>query len=123
MLLVAGTLWADGLFGEEERRPGGGFGEGIGGNRTSLSLLFPGCKERGSADEGFGMTRVEIERRPTSERRPGGEFLCGAAEFDITPPIGMPLAGFSAEGEVARGIRGHLFARVLYLPSDGQRDR
>lgn len=44
-----------------------------------------------------------------------GDFLCGFAERDITPHPGFPLAGFSTEAQTGDGVRGHLFARALYL--------
>ena len=41
-------------------------------------------------------------------------MLCGAARVDITPNVGLPLAGYSSGGALASGVRGHLFARALY---------
>jgi len=47
--------------------------------------------------------------------------LAGATRIDITPPPGLPLAGFSAISGYAKGVRTHLLARVIYLkPKVGQ---
>lgn len=61
------------------------------------------------------MITIKIERRSSPAHPPPGEFVCGFAERDITPHPDFPLAGFSANGEFAHGVRGHLFARALYL--------
>jgi neutral ceramidase len=45
-------------------------------------------------------------------------ILFGAAEIDITPNIGLPLAGYSIDGKEAIGVRGHLFARAFYLEDE-----
>ena len=42
-------------------------------------------------------------------------MFAGAAEVDITPNVGLPMAGHSTEGKEATGVAGHLFARTLYL--------
>jgi neutral ceramidase len=44
-----------------------------------------------------------------------GGLLAGAAEVDITPPPGMPKAGFSKNAHDGRGFRTRLKARVLHL--------
>ena len=43
------------------------------------------------------------------------EFLAGAAEVDITPPPGMPKAGYSTNAKFGSGFRTRLKARVLHL--------
>ena len=43
------------------------------------------------------------------------QILAGVARVDITPPPGIPLAGHSLAGKLARGVRTRLYARVLYL--------
>ncbi|MBI2705602.1 MAG: neutral/alkaline non-lysosomal ceramidase N-terminal domain-containing protein [Actinobacteria bacterium] len=43
------------------------------------------------------------------------ELLAGAAEVDITPPPGMPKAGYSANAYHGTGFRTRLRARVLHL--------
>ncbi len=42
----------------------------------------------------------------------------GASKVDITPPPGMPLAGYSANAHFAKGFRTRLYARVIYLKKD-----
>jgi len=45
-------------------------------------------------------------------------LLAGTAKVDITPPPGMPLAGYSSNAHYAQGFRTRLYARVIYLKSD-----
>lgn len=47
----------------------------------------------------------------------GSALLAGAAEVDITPPPGMPKAGYSANATDGEGFRTRLRARVLHLRS------
>jgi neutral ceramidase len=42
-------------------------------------------------------------------------LLAGAAEVDITPPPGLPKAGYSSNAHDGRGFRTRLRARVLHL--------
>ena len=42
-------------------------------------------------------------------------LLAGAAEVDITPPPGLPKAGYSANATDGVGFRTRLRARVLHL--------
>ena len=42
-------------------------------------------------------------------------LLAGAAEVDITPPPGLPKAGYSSNAYDGRGFRSRLRARVLHL--------
>ncbi|NMC46621.1 MAG: hypothetical protein GYA52_07275 [Chloroflexi bacterium] len=42
-------------------------------------------------------------------------ILCGAKQVDITPPIGIPLAGYGARKENSRGIHDPLLAQIIYL--------
>ncbi|HVB93660.1 MAG TPA: neutral/alkaline non-lysosomal ceramidase N-terminal domain-containing protein [Acidimicrobiales bacterium] len=44
-----------------------------------------------------------------------GGLLAGASEVDITPPPGMPKAGFSKNAQDGNGFRNRLRARVLHL--------
>lgn len=48
------------------------------------------------------------------------ELLAAIAEVDITPPPGLPKAGFSTWAQYGDGFRGKLKARVFYLRSRGQ---
>ena len=63
-----------------------------------------------------------IERRQPFTAPPLGTLSAGAATADITPTIGLPMAGYSTQGQVATGVIGRLFARALYLEdADGER--
>jgi len=66
---------------------------------------------------------VDGDRRGrfTVERVAGGELpavdglLAGAAEADLTPPPGMPKAGYSSNAHDGEGFRTRLRARVVHL--------
>ncbi|HLM62685.1 MAG TPA: neutral/alkaline non-lysosomal ceramidase N-terminal domain-containing protein [Acidimicrobiales bacterium] len=47
----------------------------------------------------------------------GTGLLAGATEVDITPPPGMPKAGYSRNAKTGTGFRSRLRARVLHLRS------
>jgi len=52
----------------------------------------------------------------------GPRCAAGAAEADLTPPAGIPMAGYSWTGRVSRGWHGRLHARALVLAdAQGQR--
>jgi neutral ceramidase len=63
--------------------------------------------------------RVRLRLSPPSpapaERVEG--LLAGAAEVDITPPPGIPKAGYSRNAHTGSGFRSRLRARVLHLRS------
>lgn len=59
----------------------------------------------------FAITPTGIE----SELPDIGGLLAGASEVDITPPPGMPKAGFSKNAHDGNGFRNRLRARVLHL--------
>ncbi|MHB1486148.1 MAG: hypothetical protein ACYCZM_01130, partial [Acidimicrobiales bacterium] len=42
-------------------------------------------------------------------------LLAGVAEVDLTPPPGMPKAGYSSNARTGRGFRTRLRARVIHL--------
>jgi neutral ceramidase len=44
-----------------------------------------------------------------------GSLRAGAAEVDITPPPGYPMAGHSLEGEIALGVWTRLMAKAIYV--------
>jgi len=49
------------------------------------------------------------------------KLLAGVGRADITPRPGMPMAGYSANGNYGKGFRTRLHARVIYLKSADQR--
>lgn len=59
--------------------------------------------------------RFTVDRVTPAPVQATGEFLAGAAERDITPPFGLPMAGYSLEGKISRGVWGRLFARALVV--------
>jgi len=58
---------------------------------------------------------IQIARVAAKPVLPTGQARCGVAEVDITPHVGLPMAGYSSAGKVAQGLRGRLFARAFYL--------
>lgn len=59
--------------------------------------------------------RVTVQRILPSRVPPTGHPRCGAAEVDMTPHQGLSMAGYSRAGKLAKGVRGRLFVRALYL--------
>ena len=61
--------------------------------------------------------RVRFAVRPRPPRRldPVDGLLAGVAEADLTPPPGMPKAGYSANAHNGSGFRTRLRARVIHL--------
>ncbi|TGK11505.1 alkaline ceramidase [Leptospira fletcheri] len=45
-------------------------------------------------------------------------LIAGASKVDLTPPPGMPLAGYSMLAETEQGFRTRIFARVFYIKKD-----
>lgn len=62
-----------------------------------------------------GRTRFAIEPEPDRRLPEVDGLLAGAAEVDITPPPGMPKAGYSSNAQDGIGFRTRLRARVLHL--------
>lgn len=50
-----------------------------------------------------------------AEDRPSAPWRAGAAEIDITPPPGYPMAGHSFEGAVGLGVWTRLRAQAIYV--------
>lgn len=59
--------------------------------------------------------RFSVRPRPLRDMPAVEGLLAGAAEVDITPPPGMPKAGYSANAQDGNGFRTRLRARVLHL--------
>ncbi len=63
---------------------------------------------------------VRVERKEPLKSEQNSSLLAGVAKTDITPPPGMPLAGYSSLGNRGAGFRHRLYARALYLRGAGQ---
>lgn len=59
--------------------------------------------------------RFSATPRPPAELPPVEGLLAGAAEVDITPPPGLPKAGYSTNAHDGHGFRTRLRARVTHL--------
>jgi neutral ceramidase len=59
--------------------------------------------------------RFSVRPRPLRALPPVAGLLAGAAEVDITPPPGMPKAGYSKNAHDGDGFRTRLRARVVHL--------
>jgi neutral ceramidase len=59
--------------------------------------------------------RFSVRPRELRPLAPVDGLLAGAAEVDITPPPGLPKAGYSANAHDGDGFRSRLRARVLHL--------
>jgi neutral ceramidase len=64
-----------------------------------------------------GRARFEVATRRPVALPEIGELLAGVAEVDITPPPGLPKAGYSANAHDGVGFRTRLRARVFHLRS------
>ena len=62
-----------------------------------------------------GRARVSITHRRAPSLAHEPALLAGAAEVDITPPPGLPKAGYSKNAHTGTGFRTRLRARVLHL--------
>lgn len=45
-------------------------------------------------------------------------LVAGASKVDLTPPPGLPLAGYSKMAEIEKGFRTRIFARIFYIKKD-----
>jgi neutral ceramidase len=64
-----------------------------------------------------GRARFSVRTAPPPELPEVERLLAGAAEVDITPPPGMPKAGYSSNAHSGVGFRTRIRARVLHLRS------
>ncbi len=68
---------------------------------------------------GCGSTAINLHVRQATPLPSENHLtlLAGAGKADITPRPGMPMAGYSANGNYGTGFRTRLYARVIYLKS------
>ncbi len=81
-------------------------GSGSETGRSPLAPFLDGTTKR---------SRFGVRPRPLVELPVVEHLLAGAAEADITPPPGMPKAGYSANAHDGDGFRSRLRARVTHL--------
>ncbi len=58
---------------------------------------------------------LSISNKKALASSDGDCLMAGAATIDITPPIGMPLSGYSTMSTDSVGVRTRLMARVFYI--------
>ena len=85
-----------------------------GWNLTADSPLLP-FAERDSGRARFTVAPVKPSGPDVGKHVDG--LLAGAAEVDITPPPGIPKAGYSRNAHTGSGFRSRIRARVLHLRS------
>jgi neutral ceramidase len=78
-----------------------------------LDVLASGARRARFSLDGRAAPAATAE--PTGENR----LLAGASETDLTPPPGMPKAGYSSNAVNGTGFRSRLRARVVPVPPGG----
>jgi neutral ceramidase len=58
---------------------------------------------------------LEVRHKTPLVSERNTSLLAGVGRADITPRPGMPMAGYSANGNYGKGFRTRLYARVIYL--------
>ncbi|WP_165767385.1 neutral/alkaline non-lysosomal ceramidase N-terminal domain-containing protein [Parendozoicomonas haliclonae] len=64
-------------------------------------------------------TTVNIDQPPSVKPDSASTMMAGVSSVDITPPPGLPMAGYSMMANKGKGFRTRLKARTLYL-DDGK---
>ena len=78
-----------------------------------LSIFFmAGCKST---------VHIRVENPEQPKSQDNTTLLAGASRVDITPPPGMPMAGYSANANYGEGFRTRIYASVVYLKGAGDR--
>lgn len=78
-----------------------------------MSVLAPFVEHRS------GRARFSVSPATPRRLERVESLLAGAASVDITPPPGMPKAGYSSNAHDGEGFRSRLRARVLHLRNGG----
>ena len=73
---------------------------------TCVVLVASGCTRPIS---------ISVAHKTPMPSVPGETLLAGVAKADITPPPGMPMAGYSTFSVLGNGVRSKLMARVIYI--------
>ena len=74
------------------------------------------------ADRGRARLDLPLPAAPVAPPAIADRLLAGAAEADITPPPGLPKAGYSRNAHTGTGFRTRLRARVVHLRSGTSSD-
>ena len=61
------------------------------------------------------MAKIIIDYKTPQASEDTETMLAGASIIDITPPPGMPLAGYAMFSCIGYGVRTKLNARILYI--------
>lgn len=85
--------------------------------RKILQVLVSGFALFGFVFCGDSATYVIKNKKPSVVSDTKGLFA-GAAKADITPPPGLPLAGYSMLANTEQGFRTKIYARVIYIRKD-----
>lgn len=86
------------------------------GSEARIDPLGP-YLERGEGAQGKERARFRLRPRRPEPLPPVEGILAGAAEADITPPPGLPKAGYSANAHDGSGYHTRLRARITHLRS------
>ncbi len=90
----------------------GGDGSGHGDPGATLELTTPLAP---FVDGRTRRARFSVRPAPPTTLPEEPRLLAGAAVADLTPPPGLPKAGYSANAQDGQGFRTRLRARVLHL--------
>ena len=78
---------------------------------VTLLFIFSGC----------ATFQMEISKQTPLPEVKNATLVAGMAKGDITPPPGMPMAGYSTWANYSKGFRTRLYVRALYLkPQSGR---
>lgn len=72
-----------------------------------FTIIFSGCMPQKHT--------LTILNNPPLPSEPHDRLIAGVAKTGITPPPGMPMAGYSKLSVDARGVRTKLLARAIYI--------
>ncbi|WP_241555851.1 neutral/alkaline non-lysosomal ceramidase N-terminal domain-containing protein [Leptospira yasudae] len=85
--------------------------------RSLIAILFVSFFSIGFIGCSDSTTYVIKNKKPSVSSNTKGIFA-GAVKVDITPPPGLPLAGYSMLANTEKGFRTKIYARVIYIRRD-----
>jgi neutral ceramidase len=83
---------------------------------TKVAVLLAVCIAIGCGSS----INLEVRHKTPLVSERNTSLLAGIGRADITPRPGMPMAGYSANGNYGKGFRTRLYARVIYLKAVDQ---